>query len=321
MNRVSFDPMHGPFITVDCDYVQKEFAAAYIWVLPVDLGGVGIIETNTTHAIPHILQTLQRLGKTPLDVEWIAVTHVHLDHAGGAGALAQLCPQAQVLAHPRAARHLIDPTRIVASARQVYGEENFRKLYGHITPVPESQVKICQDSETMEFHGRTVEFLHTRGHAKHHMCLWIPEEGAVFTGDSFGVSYPAINRGGHFTLPSTSPVDFEKDEALKTLDRIMALQPNTIWPTHFGPIARAQIEPAFKQLRETLELSGRLAASTLSETEVLAELKTLARQQLLKLGHSDVDEALGILELDLRLNAQGLMAARAKALAPQGVPS
>ena len=245
-------------LTIDCDYLRPEFAAAY---LLHDGQQAVFIEVNTTHAVPRLLDALHREGLTPSQVSWILVTHIHLDHAGGTAALAAACPRARIGAHPRAVPHLVDPTKLVASARAVYGEERFRVLYGEIAPIAPGRVKAFEDEASLklasDWHFR---FLHTRGHANHHFCILHEETRSVFTGDSFGVAYPAlVARGAHtvpFVFPSTSPTDFDAEEALRTVDRIEKLGARAAYPTHFG--ALMEIGSAASQLRMSLQFSTQL---------------------------------------------------------------
>jgi glyoxylase-like metal-dependent hydrolase (beta-lactamase superfamily II) len=130
---------------------------------------------------------------------------------------------------------VVDPSRIIAGATAVYGPERFAELYGDILPVPESRVRAMADGETIQFGGRTLSFLHTPGHANHHFCVHDSRENGVFTGDSFGILYPALQRNGLFVFPSSTPTDFDADAAHDAIDRIVATGATIAWPTHFGP--------------------------------------------------------------------------------------
>ncbi|MCZ7684882.1 MAG: MBL fold metallo-hydrolase [Sandaracinaceae bacterium] len=156
-------------VTIDCEYMDHPgFAAAYL-VLESDRAA--FVETNTNRAVPRLLEALRAHGRDVGDVELVVITHVHLDHAGGASSLMEACPHATLLAHPRAARHVIDPSKLIASAREVYGAEAFEAMYGEIRPVPAERVRVMEDGDAVTLGGRTLTFLHTRGHADHHACI------------------------------------------------------------------------------------------------------------------------------------------------------
>ena len=297
----------GRLVTIDCEYVLPEFAAAY---LRVQGGEAAFIETNTTHAVPKLLSALAAEGRDPADVRYVIVTHVHLDHAGGASALMRACPNATLLAQPRAVRHRVDPSKLVASAKAVYGEEAFDALYGRIEPIDEARVRALDDGASVPFGRDELSFWHTRGHANHHFVVHDPAADTVFTGDTFGLVYPRLQRARPFAIPSTSPTDFDAEAALVSLDRILGLGTTTAALTHFG-VVRALPEIA-ADLRVWLELSGELVerAATLDPSSVEAlfrerlseELERHASRAGLVLDAGDR----ALLDLDLRLNAQGL---------------
>lgn len=165
-------------ITIDCDYLFPQYAASY---LLIEGDRAAFIENNTVHAVPRLLSALKQAGLTPEQVEYVVITHVHLDHAGGSAALMQACPGATLLAHPRAARHVKDPSRLIAGARAVYGDARFEALYGKIDPVPAERVREMGDEEILRWRGREWTFLHTRGHANHHFCIYDSALKGVFT--------------------------------------------------------------------------------------------------------------------------------------------
>ena len=218
--------------TIDCHYLGQPGIAAAFLMLEGDQAA--FIETNTSYAIPALLESLASHGLSPEDVAYIIVTHIHLDHAGGAGQLLAKCPNATLLAHPRAAPHAVDPSRLIASARQVYGDAVFDSLYGTILPAPAERVRAMDDEQTLVFGTRTLRFLHTRGHANHHMVIHDSATNTVFTGDSFGIGYP-ICKGWLF--PSTSPTDFDAKAACASVDRIVATGAEAVWLTHTGRVA------------------------------------------------------------------------------------
>lgn len=241
-------------VTIDCEYVMPQLAAAY---LREDGGEVAFIEANTTHAVPRMLAALGQAGLAPEAVKYVIVTHAHLDHAGGTSALMKACPNATLLAHPRAARHLIDPSRLVASALTVYGEQAFEALYGTIEAIDAARVRSMEDGDVVTLGKATLRFLHTRGHANHHFVVHDETEGVVYTGDTFGLVYPALQRGQRFAYPSTSPTDFDGAAAIASVQRVVDLKPRAVALTHFGEFEDVQVIAA--QLIKWLELSTRMA--------------------------------------------------------------
>lgn len=217
-------------ITIDCDYVYPRAAAAY---LVIEGDRAAFVENNTAHAVPLMLATLKEHGLSPEQVEYAIITHVHLDHAGGTDALTKACPNATVLAHPKAARHVIQPERLVESSRAVYGAEMFEKLYGEINPVPAERVRTMEDGEELRFGERTLQFLYTRGHADHHFCIYDSKTRGIFTGDSFGIGYLDLQENGPFLYPSTTPTQFHAEEARKSVRLIRETGAQRAYLTHF----------------------------------------------------------------------------------------
>ncbi len=303
-------------ITIDCHYAgQPLVAAAY---LMIEGDEAAFIDNNTALAVPTLLDHLAAEGLTPEQVKYLIITHVHLDHAGGTSALLKACPNAVVIAHPRAARHVIDPERLVGSARAVYGAETFDQLYGTIEPVPAERVREMEDGETLPFGERTLTFLHTRGHANHHFCIVDSASHSIFTGDAFGLHYPALQADGPFAFPSTSPTDFDGPLARESVKRLVALKPSCIYPTHFGPLG--EIGRRGEQLLAHLEFSEALMLEAEASDCADDELEPMIKQRLdayfdgvlEERGAGDPDLYRDLMAMDLDLNAQGLAFVAAK---------
>ena len=302
--------MKAQVITVDCDYLRPQFAAAFIRTTPE--GEIAIVENNTAHAVPLILKTLALAGAKPAQVRYLLITHVHLDHAGGTSALLEACPNATVLAHPRAARHLLDPSKLIAGAQAVYGEARFLQLYGTLSPIPRDRLREMNDGETLTLGRSSLEFIHTRGHAKHHLVLHDPDAQSVFTVDAFGLAYPSLQRNGAFVFASTSPTDFEPEEALKSIDRIISLETPSAHLTHYGEIR--DLRSAAAQLRRWIEASARLVetyrhdarTSEALATTIESELQALMTSEFSRHGLSPTSADRELVARDLELNAQGL---------------
>lgn len=294
-------------ITIDTDYLMPQVAAAY---LRIEDGEAAFIETNTTHAVPKLLAALSESGLSPADVRYIIVTHAHLDHAGGASALMAACPQATLLCHPRAARNLIDPSKLVASAKRVYGEAEFQKLYGEILAIPAARVQELADNATVSLGNAKLHFLHTAGHARHHFVVYDEVESAVFTGDAYGLVYPHLQRAERFAFPSTSPIDFDAAEARISIKRVLDLQPAQVLPTHFGAFSDVQVIGS--QLEQWIDFSEQQIQACVADGQkdcearlkraIAQEFKRCAAQAGMQLDAKDME----LLALDLHLNAQGL---------------
>ncbi|WP_394839285.1 MBL fold metallo-hydrolase [Pendulispora rubella] len=304
-------------ITVDSDIIPQ-FTACYLRTAGDECA---FIEAHTAHALPKLLAALRAQGKKPEDVRWIIVTHAHLDHAAGASALVAVCPNAILLAHPRAARHLIDPEKLVQSATAVYGKERFRQLYGEVAPIPKERVRALEDGESVQLGDATLTVLHTSGHANHHFIVDDPKLETVYSGDTFGVIYPALQTHGLFAIPSTSPTNFDAAAAKISIDRVLSLGERYVCPTHFGPFENLSAIAA--QLLRFVERAGAWVEEASRGDESLEQMTArLARawQDAIAEEAPAFSEAeKKHLSLDVELNAQGLAfvanAQRAKRLA------
>ncbi|MBF0461004.1 MAG: MBL fold metallo-hydrolase [Magnetococcales bacterium] len=227
---------HG-ITRIDTGYLRPGFAASY---LLVEAGEAVFIETGPSHAVPVLLAALAQKGLTPEAVRAVLVTHVHLDHAGGAGELLRHLPRAELLVHPRGLRHLLDPAKLQAGAEAVYGRERFQTLLGGIHPADPQRTRATADQEQFLLSGRALTLLHTPGHALHHQCVWDAASGGLFSGDAWGISYRVFDQGGDVLLfPATTPVQFDLEASHQTLDRLAALSPDWIFLTHFDRISFA----------------------------------------------------------------------------------
>ena len=293
--------------TIDTGYAgQSGFAAAY---RITEGDQVTFVETNTSRAVPRLLASLEEVGRSPEDVAFIIVTHVHLDHAGGAGVLAAHCPRAMVLAHPRAVPHLVDPDKLVTSAKGVYGEAAFAELCGEVRPIPAERVRAMGDEEELVFGARRLRFLHTAGHANHHVCIHDSATNGIFTGDSFGIAYPRLQTRGLRIFPTTTPTDFDARAYQATVRRIAELAPSRVYLTHYGELQ--EVAEAARSLDEQLEAYAALVEDADQPQYDEAAVEQRCREQVEAFFAALFDEeqrAAGaeLLKLDLDLNAQGV---------------
>ena len=219
---------------IDADYVRPLFDAIH---LIIQDGHAAFVDTGTNHSVPLMLDTLDKKDIDTAAVDYVFLTHVHLDHAGGAGALMQHLPNAKAVIHPRGARHMVDPSKLVKGTQAVYGEGRSREMYGQPVPIEANRLIVVDDEQTIEFKSRPLQCIFTEGHARHHYCLWDPASRGVFTGDSFGVSYRELDTAkGEFIFPTTTPIHFDPPEAHKAVDRIMSLQPGQLFLTHYSRV-------------------------------------------------------------------------------------
>ncbi len=194
---------------IDVDYVRPRLAASH---LVVDGGRAAFVDTGTTHSLPTLLYALEAKGIDRSAVDWVLTTHVHLDHAGGAGALMRELPNARCAVHPRGARHLAEPSKLIAGSIAVYGEERYHALYGEILPIDASRIFQPEDGAKIRLGGRELELIHTPGHALHHYCVVDAANELIFSGDTFGLSYRDFDVDGRaFIFPTTTPVHFDPE--------------------------------------------------------------------------------------------------------------
>lgn len=301
---------HGVY-TVDTGFQRDLFDAAY---LIVQNGRAAFIDSGTNHGVPRLLEALTHLGLSVQDVDWVIPTHVHLDHAGGVGVLMQHLPQAQLLVHPRGARHMIDPSALYQGALAVYGAEEMERSYGQLVGVAAERVVSSADGMTVHLDDRPLLLIDTPGHAKHHHCIWDATSRGWFTGDTFGLSYREFDTDrGAWVFPTSTPVQFEPEALRHSVERLLSHQPSRMYLTHYS-----QVEDVPRLGQLLLDLLDRTV--TLSQELHQQHGATPQRHQALKEGllelyvHSlrehgctlSVQEVSQALALDIELNAQGI---------------
>ncbi|HEY4294595.1 MBL fold metallo-hydrolase [Luteibacter sp.] len=300
--------MHG-IHTIDTGFGRPSFDAAY---LVVERGRGAFIDSGTAHSLPRFLEAMEKAGLEPKDIDWVILTHVHLDHAGGAGALMKQLPNAMLAVHPRGARHMIDPSILIAGAAAVYGGEDVvRRDYGDILPVPETRVIEADDGFVVDLAGRALLCLDTPGHARHHIAVHDERANAFFTGDIFGLSYRELDSpGGAFIIPTTSPVQFEPDAAHASVDRLLRYEPEAMYLTHFDRVTG--VKRLANDLHETIDamvaIGRRHASSPDREQRIAFDFIDLYVDRAHRQGVAlTTAEIVKVLEVDIRLNAQGVV--------------
>ena len=296
---------HGIFV-IDTGFYRPLFDASF---LIVENGRAAFVDTGTNFAVPRLLAALVDLGLTPAAVDFVIPTHVHLDHAGGAGLLMQALPQATMLVHARGERHMIDPQLLYQGALAVYGQAEMDRAYGHLVPVPAERVQATHDGMTAHLAGRPLRFIDTPGHARHHHCIWDERSRGWFTGDTFGLSYREFDTAlGAWVLPTSTPVQFEPEALRQSIERLLASDPDWMYLTHYGRVGdvRRLADLLFEQIDAMVALGLELKASPDRHEPLKAGLTALYRAQLQRHGVVDVEAGISGLALDIELNAQGL---------------
>ncbi len=298
---------HDSFL-IDTGLYRPQHAGCY---MVNDGGEFAFIDTGTQHALPRLLNTLAAQGGRPEDVRYVIPTHVHLDHAGGAGQLMDACSSATLVVHPKGQPHMIDPSKLQAGATAVYGEAAFERDFGTLQAIDQARTVAADDGLTLALGHRQLRFIHTPGHANHHGCIFDEASGYLYTGDTFGLGYRELYRGNEpLLVATTTPVAFDPDAWFDSLDRMLALNPTACCLTHFGKVE----SPA--------SLVGRLRASIARHRDIaLAEeerdpegrserLLQAVDAELVRDGteHSGLpaDQVRQLFESDITLNSQGL---------------
>jgi len=299
---------HG-ITAIDAEYLYPGHAAAH---LIVDEGRAAFVDVGTNSSVPYLLAALDELGIARTAVDYLLLTHVHLDHAGGAGALLQALPNARAVLHPRGAPHMIDPGKLIAGSQAVYGEERFRRLYGELLPIPAARVRVVADGERVALGARMLELIHTPGHAQHHYAVVDAAHASIFSGDTFGISYRALDtRNGAFITPSTVPTQFDPEQHIASIDRMLAYRPESIYLMHFSRVT--DVPRLGISLKAQIAELARIARAHGGDpdpqagirADMLALWRRLARDHGSRLSDSELEQALAG---DLTLNTQGLIA-------------
>ncbi len=309
--------------SVDSGYLRPGFDAIH---LLVESDRAAIIDSGTRHSAPGVLAALDALGIERDHVDWVILTHVHLDHAGGAGALLQSLPAARLTVHPRGARHMSDPGRLWAGTVEVYGREAAESMYGEVVPVAADRIVQTGDGARIELAGRALEFLDTPGHARHHVVIRDGFTGHLFCGDMFGISYREFDVAGRaFAFPSSTPVQFDPDQMLRSLQRMLALRPEAVYLTHYGqvrdvPRLGALLQRLTQRYAELALDAQRTLGAGSAEADATAAVASALQARIehgmaalltgeLRAHGCTMDDArmAQLLQMDVRLNSAGLI--------------
>ncbi|UCV03124.1 MBL fold metallo-hydrolase [Dechloromonas denitrificans] len=295
-------------VAFDAGYVRPILAAIHMLV---EDGRVAFVDTGSNDALPNALAALKRLGLDVAAVDYVILTHIHLDHAGGAGGMMAAFPNARLVVHPRGARHMAEPSRLVAGVTAVYGAEYVQRVYGEIVPISSERIIEAPDGQVISLAGRQLLCLDTPGHARHHICIIDQKTGGIFTGDMFGLSYRELDVDGRqFIFPTTTPTQFEPEEMRQSIRRLLSFSPDAMYLTHYGQVVDVQ-----KKGEDLLRHLDVLVDLAMSEKDGGADRHQRIKQAMTAYLFAQIrahgcrlsDAQLGeIWETDLELNAQGL---------------
>lgn len=298
---------HGIY-ALDSGYIRPQLAAIH---LLVEQGRVALVDTASAAALPRVLGALQILGLTPDCVDYIFLTHIHLDHAGGAGVMMQAFPKARLVVHPRGVAHMVDPTKLFAAVQAVYGVEEANRLYGEPTPIAADRIVAAAEGHRIDWAGRSLDTLHTPGHARHHACFWDARSRGLFTGDIFGLSFRELDVDGRpSVIPTTTPTQFDPAAMHDSVDRILGQQPDAVYLTHFARVS--DIQRLGSDLHRLIDAHVAIAerertAGPDREARILAGLWALMDAEAVRQGWRLEQAAWReVLRADIELNAQGL---------------
>lgn len=274
-------------------------------------GRAALIDTAMNSGVPNLMAALAVQGIAPETIDYVILTHIHLDHAGAAGTLMRLLPNARLVVHPRGARHMIDPGKLIEGTIAVYGAEAVRRIYGDILPITAERIVEAQHGQTLDLGGRPLLLLDTPGHARHHICIRDDRTGHLFTGDTFGLSYRECDRDGRcVVLPTTTPVQFDPAALHRSIDLILSYEPQALYLTHYGQVRDIprlgadlhRLIDALVALALPLRNAGAARQARLEQAiAALVELEAAEQHWGLQ-GH----EAVQLYAMDIKLNAQGL---------------
>jgi glyoxylase-like metal-dependent hydrolase (beta-lactamase superfamily II) len=292
----------------DAGYVRHQLAAIH---LIVDDGRAAFVDTGSNASLPQAVAALATLGLTAASVDYVLLTHIHLDHAGGAGAMMNAFANARLVVHPRGARHMIDPTKIMAATEEVYGRDTARSLYGTLLPIAAERVIETSDGMALPLGRRELAFYDSPGHAKHHVFIHDRAANGIFTGDTFGISYRECDVAGRpLLMPSTTPSQFDPVDLRDSVERMIALEPEAVYLTHFSRLAtpRPLAQAMLQRLDDFVGIAMRAkkaGGNLLADIRGAMEAYFLAEARTHGVTLPD-EEILSIWRMDIDLDSQGL---------------
>jgi glyoxylase-like metal-dependent hydrolase (beta-lactamase superfamily II) len=272
----------------------------------VDAEEPALIETGPSNSLATVAETLEQLGVHANDLAHVVVTHIHIDHAGGAGSYASRFPRATIWAHERGLPHLVDPGKLEASATRVFGEEHMRRVFGPVRPLPTERGRASTEGQRISLGNRTLRIVHAPGHAMHHQFVIDEETGGLFSGDGLGVYLPDTN----VLRPATPPPDFDVEAAVASIELAKRLEPPAILFSHFGP--RTDVRAVCDLAIERTRRWASIVEDALSRTDDLDQVARILMERTVDEAAasgerpSSVDDRYDLLTT-YRTNAAGLV--------------
>lgn len=299
--------LNDGIVAIDTEYARSLQDASH---LVIEGGRAAFVDTGVNDSVPLLIDALHQAGLDEADVDYVFLTHVHLDHAGGAGLLMQALPNARCVVHRYGAPHMIDPAKLVAGTEAVYGAARTRETYGTIVPIDAARIEIPEDGDWLSLNGRELQILNTAGHARHHHVIHDPASKGVFTGDSFGVSYRELDtENGEIVFPTSTPVQFDPVEAHRSVDRIMGCEPEQLYLTHYSRVRN--LDRLARQMHAGIDAYVAIAEDHEHDDSRSANIRDglteYYAEQLADHGYAGSrEEMVEVMSIDIELNAQGL---------------
>ena len=288
-----------PVLASGLDYVDLNFlgrpeiiATAILHGSP----GVALVDPGPATTIPALTSALTRKGIRFEDVRQILLTHIHLDHAGGVGSIVEKHPHIEVLVHQRGAPHLADPSKLMASAGRLYGQDMDR-FWGEVKPVPQQNLKVLDGGETVSVVGRELKVEYTPGHASHHVSFFDTASRVAFVGDTAGI----LRGSGTYVMPPTPPPDIDLEVWRTSEQKILAWDPDTLFLTHFGPQQGARQH--FQNMFENIEAWSRVIRRLLADNALADEER---QQKFIEEAYLELKRRVGEEEAENYTKAGGL---------------
>lgn len=293
---------------IDTGYIRPRLCAAYL--VHGDDGRAALVDCGTATCADRVLAAIDAAGVARDALDWLLVTHVHLDHAGAAGPLMRALPNARLVVHPRGAQHMIDPAKLIAGAKAVYGEAMFARDHAGMLPVDEARVVVAGDGHVVELAGRPLLCVDTPGHALHHYSVWDARTRGWFAGDAFGLSYRELDTGkGAFGVPTTSPVQFDPEQMKASIRRLVARDPAVVRVAHYGAVTECArlADDLVVQVDAMARIAHEADGRPDRHARIAGELAQLYIERARAHGVADAERTIpGVLGNDIEINAQGL---------------
>jgi len=243
-----------------------------------------LIDTGPSTSVPAVLEGIRQVGIEPEDIDYLVATHIHLDHAGGAGSLLKSMPWAQVLVHPRGARHLVNPERLINSMIEVEGQEGFIRN-GEMVPINEKKVKSVSDGDILELgEKQMLTFIDSPGHATHHLCIHESRNNGIFTGDAAGILINEI------VLPVTPPPSFDPEISIETVNKLIKIKASRLYFAHYG--VTTEVRKILQSQIEKLRLWKEILAEAFRDNKLDGSLERIMAQLYSETGTDDIPDSL-----------------------------